>query len=138
MRKKFPNTEHWQVVVAVGRRIYGRGWRRGLEKFFGIERGGLRALIDRADMTDEQRRASELRMIQILAYYENIMATRLCGLERMREKITAARDERERQRLRAALKSRADSEFAEVWVGTCQESLARQAWPEIFNNERAA
>ena len=54
MTKKMPNTKHWQDTWEALDRIAGSSKRRYGEELFGLPRGGLRAHIDRHDITHEE------------------------------------------------------------------------------------
>ncbi|MFK4581119.1 hypothetical protein [Bradyrhizobium ottawaense] len=54
MNRRWPNTKHWQDTWEALDRIAGSRKRRYGEELFGLPRGGLRAYIDRHDITHEE------------------------------------------------------------------------------------
>jgi hypothetical protein len=131
--KRFPNTPHWQRAVSVGKSIYGRGWRRGMEKFFSIEPGRLRATIDREGVTEAQIGGGDDHLMRILAHYEKLAAARGAHLAGMREKISADRDYRERHReVKGAVEASGDFEWPWLYDGLGMGDYARKHWPEMF------
>lgn len=80
MSKKWPNTDHWQRTWEALDRIAGSRRRRYGEELFGLPRGGLRAHIDRHDITHEELvRIEDL----IAAAFREVIENWRQGLEEM-------------------------------------------------------
>lgn len=138
-RRRFPNKPHWQRAVDCAQRVCGtkgRAWRRKLEAHLGIERGQLRAKIDRPMDLDEQRDLDD-RLAAFLRHHADLAYARVQRLDRHLTRLVETRNDREAAR-RVALDASAEWEWQDILIGSDIEEPMRQQFPELFLEKEAA
>jgi hypothetical protein len=97
------NTETWKYVVAAGKSIYRRSWRRSLEDLFGCSRGRLRYVADNDDLPDDLIAEVERRLVQAALDKLNAAKSAVIDatyeLDELRQITMDRADRRMRQRL---------------------------------------
>jgi hypothetical protein len=115
--KRFPTAPHWLRAVTTAQRVYGAkgyAWRRGLERHLGIQRGGLRAAVDRP-LDDVALRDLDDSLVAFLHHHAGIAYARCLRLVDARKRIKAARDDRETARILALPAGDGDFEWEDMF-----------------------
>lgn len=137
--KRSLNTAHWLSTVDTGQRVFGRkghAWRRGLERHLGIERGGLRAAIDRP-MDDIALCDLDDKLAAFLRHHADLAYARCQRLDAHLCRLVETRNNRETARILALPAGDGDFEWSWLAIGTDIEQPMRQQFPEIFEKEAA-
>jgi hypothetical protein len=130
--RRWPSTAHWQRLESTFRALDGSRWRTAASAALGIDRGQLRAAVDR-EMTHDE-----------LCVLENSMMAAICDcswqtadrIDRLREMHGDVDGERYR-RLRSKFKAAADVTLDEMITGHPAESSIREQFGSRIQAEDA-
>jgi len=99
---KHKNTPIWRYVVAAGKDIYGRSWRRRLADLFGVAPGRLRYVVD-SDLPDDIIAEIERQIVEAARDKRNAAHGAHIEAKNVFEDIDKTTTERAERRMRQRL-----------------------------------